>query len=446
MLQIQEVTVKIHRIAAGLLATGLLAAGCATGGTGAGQRPAPAIAASTPAELSGEVKVWSFDVGATALKRLAPEFTKLHPKVKIDVTDVGYDNIYEKVTVGLQSGTGLPDVVHLEDERVPGYAKNFPNGLADLGPVAGKLKADFDPAKWRTASGEGGKLFAMPWDSAPVGLFYRRDYFEQAGIKADDIQTWDDLVKAGETLKAKTGKKLMVSDLGNSAPFFTTLLQQQKQGMFVDGKIAVNTPAAVKALTLIKTLNEKGLLQNEKGWDGRVTATKEGKAAVAPTAVWWTGTLTSEMPELKGKFGVIPLPAFEAGGVRTSANGGSMLAVTGQTKNQQAAWAFVEFVTANKDSQLSMMKQESLFPAYLPALADPYFSEPVEYFGGQPVNKIFADQVRDIPAVESTDDDAEASELLKKLLQRAVVGGKDPKAVLDDAAEQLASATKREIA
>ncbi|WP_431896184.1 ABC transporter substrate-binding protein [Nonomuraea sp. bgisy101] len=416
--------------------------GCATGGV---QQAAPSIAPSSQ-KLSGEVKVWSFDVGAKALQRLAPEFMKLHPGVKVEVTDVGYDNVYDKITVGLQSGSGLPDVVHLEDERVSAYAKNFPNGLVDLAPVAGKYKSDFDPAKWQTASGPGGKLYALPWDSAPVGLFYRRDYFEQAGVKAEDVTTWDELVTAGLRVKAKTGKRLFVSDLGNITPLFTTLLQQQGQGIFKDGKVAVNSAAGVKALTLMARLNKQGLLQNEKGWDGRVTATKEGKAATAPTAVWWSGTLTSEMPELSGKFGVVPLPAFEAGGVRTSANGGSMLAVTGQTRNQQAAYAFAEFVTANKDSQLSMMKTESLFPAYLPALADPYFGTPVDYFGGQPVNQIFAEQVRDIPPVESTDDDAEAAELLKTLLSRAVVGGEDPRTVLDEAAKQISAATKREIA
>lgn len=422
-----------------LATTGLLlatVAACATGGVPA--KEAPKLAASQAAQ--GTIEIWSWDVAATALQRLAPEFEKAHPGVKVKVTDIGYDNAYDKITVGLKSGSGLPDVITLEDTAIPGYAVNFPGGLVDLSAVAGKYESDFDPAKWAAAKSAKG-LFALPWDSAPVGLFYRRDYFEQAGVDPESIATWDDAVKAGEKIKQATGKRLFVTDLTSSAGF-TTLLQQLGQGYFKGGKVAVNSPEAVRVLTLLKTLKGKDLLQNEKGWDGRVTATKQGKAATQPTAAWWTGTLTGEMPELSGKFGVIPLPAFDQGGARTSANGGSALAITAQTKNQDTAWAFVEWLLANKEQQVSMMKKEALFPAYLPALADPFFDEAQPYFGGQKINRLFADQVKAIPPVELTADDTQAGEFLKKAVSGAVLNGKDPKAVLDEAAKQIEAATQ----
>ncbi|WP_269138857.1 extracellular solute-binding protein [Treponema vincentii] len=31
-----------------------------------------------------------------------------------------------------------------------------------------------------------------------MGLFYRKDYFEQAGVKASDIVTWSDFIVAGK--------------------------------------------------------------------------------------------------------------------------------------------------------------------------------------------------------------------------------------------------------
>ncbi|MER7501568.1 extracellular solute-binding protein [Nonomuraea pusilla] len=430
-----------HVIAA--LTAGLTLSACATGGAPA--KEAPKLAQpSAAAKLSGKIEIWSWDVAAKALQRLAPEFEKEHPGVEVDVLDIGYDNAYDKITVGLKSGSGLPDVITLEDTAIAGYAENFPGGLVDLTPVAAKYKADFDPAKWAAASNAKG-LYALPWDSAPVGLFYRRDYFQQAGVDPESIATWDDLVKAGEKIKQATGKRLFVSDLTNPAAF-TTLLQQLGQGYVKNGEVALASPAAVRALTLLKTLKDKDLLQNEKGWDGRVSATKQGKAATQPTAAWWTGTLTGEMPELSGKFGVIPLPAFDPGGARTSANGGSALSITAQTRNQDLAWAFVEWLLAGKDRQVSMMRTESLFPAYLPALADPYFDEPQPYFGGQKVNRLFADQVRHIPPVELSGDDKQAEELLKKAVSGVLLNGADPRTALDEAARQLAAATKRQVA
>ncbi|MFF5207467.1 ABC transporter substrate-binding protein [Streptosporangium sp. NPDC000396] len=432
---------RIHVIA-GIMTAGVLTmSGCATGGAPTKDTPEPTQNPGT--RLSGEITIWSWDVAAEAIRRLAPQFEKVHPEVKVQVVDIGYDNAYKKITMGLESGSGLPDVITLEDDHIPGYAENFPNGLVDLSGVAGKYKADFDRAKWAAAS-SGKALFALPWDSAPVALYYRRDYFQQAGVDPGSIVTWDDAVRAGEKIKRATGKRLFVSDF-TTAGTFTILLQQLGQGYFKDGKVAVNSPAAVRALTLLKTLRDKDLLQNEKGWNGLVTATKEGRVATQPTAVWWSGTLTGEMPELSGRFGVVPLPAFNPNGIRTSSNGGSALAITSQTKNHDAAWAFIEWLLTRKDNQVSMMRTEALFPAYLPALTDPLFDQPQPYFGGQQVNRLFADEVRNIPPIELTGDDAQAQEILKKAVSGTLLDGDDPKTALDKAATRIAAVTKRPL-
>ena len=85
------------------------------------------------------------------------------------------------------------------------------------------------------------------------------------------IETWDDLVAAGETIKARTGHTLLSSDVATGGTF-QMLLQQQGLGLFDEaGEIAITAPEAVEALTLLQTMNEKGLLKNVKGWDGRVT-------------------------------------------------------------------------------------------------------------------------------------------------------------------------------
>lgn len=428
--------------AATALAGAALLAGCAMGG---GQ-PAGPVALDPDAKLDGEITVWSWDVAATALERLAPEFEAEHPGTKITVVDVGYDNAYDKLSVGLQAGSGLPDVVTIETDRAPGYLNEFPNGLVDLTPVLGDDEADFDPFKWAAQSDADGALKVAPWDSGTVGLFYRSDYFAEAGIDPDSIETWDELVAAGEQIKAKTGHTLMSLDVATGGGF-QMLLQQQGQGLFDEnGDITVNSPEAVEALTLLQTINEKGLLKNVTGWDGRVTSAKDGDSAVTPEAVWWIGTLQGDAPELSGTYGVTELPAFEAGGVRTSNSGGSGLAVPTQAKNPALAAAFIEFALADVDTQASMMEHEGLFPSYLPALQAEYFAAPQEYFDGQPVYELFAEQTANIPPIVFTTDNAKASDLVANAVVAAVLNGADPKQALDDAAQQIATATGREIA
>lgn len=432
-----------RRVFISVAATTLLLAGCATGGASA---PAETVEVGTDAALDGEITVWTWDVAAVALERLATQFEEDNPGTSVDVVDVGYDNAYDKLSVGLQAGSGLPDVVTIEVDRAPGYLAEFPGAFVDLGPVLGDKEADFDPFKWAAGTTPDGAIAVAPWDSGTVAMFYRSDYLTAAGVDPASLATWDDLVAAGEQVKAATGKTLMSVDIASGATF-RTLLQQQGVGYFdTDGKITVASPEGVRALTLLQDINERGLLQNVRGWDGRVSATKDGASAFHPEAVWWTGTLTGEMPELSGKFGVIALPAFEQGGARTANNGGSGLAVPAQAANPELAAAFVDFALAGVDSQVSMMENEGLFPSYLPALEDEYFQQGLDYFGGQPVFALFAEQTAQIPTITYATDDALANDAVANAVVAAVINGEDPATALRAAAEQIATATGREIA
>lgn len=433
---------KRLRTLAPLAVAALALTGCAMAGT-AGSGPATLDPSAKP---SGSITVWSWDAAASALKRLAGEYQSAHPGTTIKVVDVGYDNAYDKLSVGLQAGSGLPDVVTMETDHTPGYLSQFPKGFVDLTPVVGDAKAEFDPSKWAASTDASGAVRAVPWDSGTAGLFYRADYLQQAGVDPSRLGTWSDVVSAGERIKAATGHTLITTDVATGG-LFQLLLQQQVQGLFDEkGRITVATPEAVEALTLEKELNDKGLLKNVKGWDARVTSAKNGDSAVTPEAVWWIATLTGEAPELSGKYGVTELPAFADGGARTSNSGGSGLAVPAQSKNPTLAASFVAFALADDRSQVSMMKKDGLFPSYLPALKDPFFNRPDPYFGGQKVYRMFADQTAKIPAIAYTADNAKAGDIVGAAVSAAVLGGKDPAAALQDAAKQIATATGRSIA
>lgn len=434
---------KLTGIAA-LAAVGIALAGCATGGVPTGG--SDAVALDPDAKLDGEITVWSWDVGAVALERLAADFEKAHEGTTVKVVDVGYDNAYDKMSVGFQAGTGLPDVVTIETDAAPGYITQFPKGMLDLNPILGGDEVDFDPFKWSAGSDADGSLRIAPWDSGTVALYYRTDIVEQAGVDIEAAATWDDLIAAGKVIKEKTGHTLLSTDL-SAGGGFQMLLQQLGQGLFNEaGEITLDSPEAVRVLTMLQEMNEAGLIKNVTGWDGRVTSAKDGDSAVTADAVWWIGTLQGDAPELSGKYAVLPLPAFDEGGARTSNNGGSGLAVPAQAKNPQLAAAFVDFVLADADNQVSMMTNEGLFPSYLPALESDYFSKPVEYFGGQPVYETFAELTAQIPPIVYTSDSAEASDIAANAVAAAVLNGADPATVLADAAAQLATSTGREVA
>ncbi len=429
---------------AGLLAGLVALAGCATGGA-APKASSVAPVQATPAELKGEITVWSWEVAATALTRIAKSYQDKHPGTTVKVVDVGYDNAYDKISVGLQAGTGLPDLITVETERLPGYLEKFPGRFVDLSARVGADKGAFDPSKIAAASDASGKIYAMPWDSGTVALYVRTDYLKEAGVDPASITTWAQFATAAEQIKAKTGKTALDTDLSTGS-LLIQLMQQQGAGIFdADGKIVINGPKGVTALTLLKDINAKGLITNAKGWDARVKAAKDGKSAFSPNAVWWAGTLKGDAPELSGKFSVQPLPVFNSGDAQTTNNGGSNLVVPAQAKNPELAVDFAAYALMNVDNQNEMMQQEGLFPSYLPALKSDLYAKADPYFGGEPAMKVFADLTEKIPAFYYTGDYAKASEIVANASVEAILNGKDPKAMLDEAAQTIAKQTNRQL-
>lgn len=425
-------------------AAAVLLSGCAMGGTGTTPQSAPSVAVSPSGEVSGEITVWSWDVAAAALTRYAEDYVAEHPGTTIDVVDVGYDNAYDKISVGLQAGTGLPDLITMETERMPGYLESFPGEFVDLTPAIGADEADFDPSKWAAASVDG-KIYAMPWDSGTVALYYRSDYLAEVGATPADITTWADLTAVAEKIHAKNGATLLDADLSTGS-MFLRLLQQQGAGIFDEaGDIVINSDKAVSTLTWMQELQSKNLINNVKGWDARVTAAKAGKSAFLPEAVWWMGTLKGDAPELSGTYGVAPLPTFNADDLTTSNNGGSNLAIPAQAANAELAIDFASYVLMDVPRQVEMSETDGLFPAYLPALQDAAFEAEDEYFGGQQALKVFADLTASIPPVYFTGDYAKASEIVANATVEAILNGTDAKAALDGAAEAIAQQTGRTV-
>ena len=99
--------------------------------------------------------------------------------------------------------------------------------------------------------------------------------------------------------------------------------------------------------------------------------------------------LKDQMPEMKGKWGIMPIPALNQDAARASSSGGAGLSITATDPiKQAAALEFVKESLMNVDNQLMMYEKFSLFPSYLPAYDDPRFLKADDYFGDN-FNKIF---------------------------------------------------------
>ena len=82
---------------------------------------------------------------------------------------------------------------------------------------------------------------------------------------------------------------------------------------------------------------------NSNSYDGRV-AFAEGKVGMYMAGAWFAGTiLAEEFPDIDGKWATAPLPDGAAGCKTTIA--GDSLVMLSQTREPDAAWLWIEFLS-----------------------------------------------------------------------------------------------------
>lgn len=385
-------------------------------------------------ELSGTIVIWSWDVAAKALEEAAEEFKSIHPNVDFQIEDLGNDQVYDKLTTRLASNTGLPDVVTIEGERVATFVSKFPDGFVDMTDMINP--DEFLPVKIAECK-VNDKIMGFPWDAAPCGIFYREDLFEEAGVNPEDIETWDDFIEAGKKMN-DIGVKMLPLAAAKNTNVFGILMNQLGTFYFdEDGNTVLNSEEAIKAMNLVKKMYDSDITYDNVNWDGLVTASKEGKIATVPTAVWWAGTLQDECEEGSGKWKVMKLPVVESGVKYGAVSGGSNIMVPAGAENKEAALEFVKFAMTDMDAQINAFSKYGLYPSYTPCYKEPVFDEEVEYFGGQKIWKFFTEIGEDIPELNYTENFDEASDHVVDAQARILLKGADVEKTLNELQENL---------
>lgn len=410
------------------------------------------LAGSASAQnLSGTVTIWSWDAAAKALESTIPSFNKKYPNVTVKVEDLGNQNVYDRGLAGCAAGgQDMPDVYSIENNEAEVFWARFPNCFVDLNTRgADKLVKNFPAFKW-TELMAGNKRYAMPWDSGPVVMFYRRDLYQQAGVNPATIKTWDDFVAAGKKVNTKFGGGVKMATIANGQDdeWFRMLANQNGCFYFDNAAkaVTVGQPGCVTALNTIKKLYDAQVVTTGD-WGGQITNVKAGKTASAMFGAWYEGTIRTNAPDLKGKWGVYLMPASKAGGVRASNLGGSALAIPSSSKNQAAAYAFLEHALATAGGQVTMLKSQGLVPSLLSATKDPYVKTAQPYWGNQAVWQTILSTLGDVPQARGTQYFQDARQVMIVVQADFIKGRyKTAKEALDDAAKKISSATGLPVA
>ncbi|MGW8288088.1 MAG: ABC transporter substrate-binding protein [Desulfobulbales bacterium] len=241
-----------------------------------------------------------------------------------------------------------------------------------------------------------GKIYGVPLFIDSGMLFYRKDLLEDYGFTPP--LTWEELVLQAEKIvagEARAGKD-MVGFSGQFKQYEGLVCNMMEyilsnNGKMIDekGKSHLTDEKTLEAVRFVRDeiigkAASKGVLtyQEPESLDLFI----QGQAVFMRN--WPYGWNVSNNPEksrIAGKVGIARLPHFQ-GGESYATLGGWQLGISNYSKNKDAAWKFIQFLTSKRIQRLYAVKagkaptRKALYQDQEVIRANPHFADMEEVF------------------------------------------------------------------
>jgi len=288
------------------------------------------------------------------IEKLASNFEKDHPDVNVNFVILPENELRDRVTQDIATKGGQYDVVTIGTFEAPQWAKN--GWIENLGPYTSKDSsydaADLIPTVAKALSYEN-NLYAVPFYGESSFLMYRKDLFDQAGLKMPAQPTWEQVAAFARKLHdpKKNLAGICLRGLPGWGELFAplnTVVNTFGGSWYDQNWNAQLTAAPFKQATqfyvdLVKQAGEPGA--PNAGFTECLTSYSQGNAAM-----WYDATVAASLLEdpksskVAGKNGYAPAPVKD-----TKWSGwlwAWSLAMPSTSKNKDAAWQFMSWATS----------------------------------------------------------------------------------------------------
>jgi len=396
------------------------------------------------------VVVFSLTVGATELtlmwwtddspemNQLVKEFEAENPGVNVEFEVVPFEEVHDKLVTQIAGGMA-PDVVFLDSPWVVDFASR--GALLD---ISSYIEASdvVNPEEYTSALMDAGtyegNYFGVPYDSEIMGLFYRTDFFEEAGLNPDNPPaTWDEFLEAAKALTRDTNNDGKTDQYGflllgeNPYWFYPWIWQAGAEVTTEDGtKAIMNSPEGIEALKFFTDLHLKHKVAHPEyitsnSWDGRLAFTN-GQVAMMTAGAWMINQLREEAPSIADKWATAPLPGYRE---EATTIAGDLFAIPRGTKNPELSWTFIEFLS-RPENLLIWNKSGTMVPPQIPLAENP------ENFTDDPQLKGFAEGVSAAHTGVANPDWGKVQDIFGYEMQKVLYGQKTAEEAMNTVAEK----------
>ncbi|MFD1675558.1 ABC transporter substrate-binding protein [Alicyclobacillus fodiniaquatilis] len=356
---------KARRLAGTSLGLTVLSAGMLYGcGTPSGNQSGSGQSGSTGTITLNVATYEGQGTSLTDQHKIAQAYMKLHPNVKINIISIP-SNYDQKIETEVAAGDA-PDMFQIGDGDVSMYANK--KSIINLSPLLAKNNVNLK-AYYQSVLDTGkvnGQIYTMPKDWSDLAVYYNKKMFQAAHIPLPTANwTWAQL--------AADAKKLTITKNGKTTQWGVLLpgdsTREVEPIVFAYGGSIINpngnsytgylnSKGTAAGLTEYQSIYNSGAAPSAStvnGFQG-VDLFQAKKVAMEVSGDWPNANYKTT-PGLS--YGVAPLPAGPKGKANTICYSG--WGISSQSKNQQAAFKYLEYLAGPKgEAQLTNYSLVSL--------------------------------------------------------------------------------------
>jgi arabinosaccharide transport system substrate-binding protein len=356
------------------------------------------------------IPLWTFvEPHYNAYKPFVRQWNERHPDRRINLMLLHGTALERRMLSGFLAGTPVADMMEAHTAIA---ALAFAGPLESIGfhDLTDHLREEGLLDQINTPSfapyTSRGRIFGLPHDVHPVLLAYRADIVEAAGIDVSKIETWDDYFRIMRPLMHDTdgdgrpNRYLLEAWYTSTHAPIILLLQAGGKLMDENDRPALNYPRNAEVLARLITwmAGPKRVCVDIETYSASGHRQRlDGLVVGSLVPDWMAGSWKRENPGLGGKLKLMPIPAWEKGGRRTSVIGGTMLGITRTSANFATAWTFAKELYLSPDLAEQMFRDTSIITPVKALWASPIYDQPDPFFCGQPSGRLYIEQAPYVP-------------------------------------------------
>ncbi|MEE6296122.1 ABC transporter substrate-binding protein [Georgenia wangjunii] len=361
---------------------------------------------------------------------LFEQYMEENPDIRIEYESTqGEDKYWPALQTKLNSGSGTADIQGIEVARIADVTANQADLWTDLSETAaGDQVANYVEWKAAAATTEDGRVVGLGTDIGPMGLCYRTDLFEQAGLPTDpeelagELGSWEEFLALGEEFAASAPEGSAFHD--SAGGLYNAIISTESEIYYdADGELVVDSNEAVRdAFDLAARAGQEGLTAKleqfvDPSWDAGFGS---GTFASIACPSWMIGYIKGKAGDAgSGQWNITTLPGGQGGNW-----GGAYLGIPAASENKEEAAELIAWLT-DAEQQAAVFTNVGNFPSNTGAI-ELVADATDEYFNDAPIGEVFTTSAQNAPTQILGPDDGVAKNALVQALLSVEVNGVSP--------------------